>query len=308
MSEVSDPLERALHWGALWDAVRETELSPAVYADFAIRSLPAEADLDITLSVLGRTNTALITYMNPAQRAPLLARYETLLADRMKTASSRDFRIAYFRSFTGAASTPPALAELTKLLAGTSTIPGVPLQQRDRWNIISSLVRMQDPEALSLLATEAQRDPSEDGKRSAYAARAGTFNGVELDRRLGRHGRDIAAHDRGQGFVSRGVKQFEAIDDEVGLSAEGHGGAPCFPAVGMPAHIDGASEESNDNERALRHRFYSKILSVRIRRQPPQDHKSLFLKHLRFGTPGAFTCCDKFTEWKEARCRKPLTT
>jgi aminopeptidase N len=173
MAAVADPLERALHWGALWDAVREVQLAPSVYADFAIRSLPGEADLDITQSVVGRTNTAIVTYLTAGRRSPLQSQYESLLMQRMKNAPSRDFRIAIFRAFTGAASTPQALAELSKLLAGTSAIPGVPLQQRDRWNMIASLIRMQDPEALSLLAVEEKRDPSEDGKRSAYAARAG---------------------------------------------------------------------------------------------------------------------------------------
>jgi aminopeptidase N len=160
----------------LWDAVREVQLSPAVYADFAIRSLPAEMDLDITQSVVGRTQTAIVTYLVPARQPALLSRFEALLMDRMKNAASRDFRIAYFRAFTSAAATPSALAELSRLLAGTSTIPGVPLQQRDRWNIIASLVRMQYPDALSLIPVEEKRDPSEDGKRSAYAARAGEYS------------------------------------------------------------------------------------------------------------------------------------
>ena len=92
--------------------------------------------------------------------------------DRMKNAASQDFRIAYFRAFTGAASTAEALEELKNLLAGRTTIPGVPLQQRDRWNMIATLIRQGVPEGLQLLQAEAAKDQSEEGKRSAYAALA----------------------------------------------------------------------------------------------------------------------------------------
>ncbi|HVW83978.1 MAG TPA: M1 family aminopeptidase, partial [Bryobacteraceae bacterium] len=173
MSAVSDPLERALHWGALWDAVREAEMSPADYVDFAIRRLPGESDLDITQSILGRTNTALTRYLPEPRRGELASLYEALLMERMKHGASRDLRIAYFRAFTSAATTGPSLAELENLLAGETGIAGVPLQQRDRWNIIVTLVRQGAANGSELVARESQHDKTEDGRRSAYAALAG---------------------------------------------------------------------------------------------------------------------------------------
>jgi aminopeptidase N len=203
----ADALERALHWGALWDAVRETAMAPAAYADLAIRSLPAEADLDITQSVVGRARTAIVNYMAGAARDAAAVRYEAVLMDRMLGASSRDFRIAYFRAFTGAASTPRSLAELNKLLAGTSTVPGVPLQQRDRWNMISALIRMGDPEALSLLAVEQKKDLSEDGRRSAYAALAGVATATNKEKYFAEYLKDGAEP---EDFVTASLGSFNA--------------------------------------------------------------------------------------------------
>ncbi len=207
MPAVTDPLERALHWGALWDSVRETEMAPAAYADFAVRSLPGESDLDITQSLLGRTYTAIVNYLGGRDQREFLSRYQELLMDRMKAAGSRDFRIAYFRAFTGAASTPPALAELNRLLAGADTIPGVPLQQRDRWNLIAALIRMGDPEGASLLAVEQKRDPSEDGKRSAYAALAGVATAANKQKYFSEYLKDGAAP---EDFVTASLGNFNA--------------------------------------------------------------------------------------------------
>ncbi len=145
MDTVKDPLERALHWGALWDSVREAELAPSAYVDLAIASLPKETDLDITQSVLGRTGTAIRSYLSDSQRDAAAAKFEKVLMERMRSAESRDFRIAYFRALSGAASTGESLAELRKLLAGGSTIPGVPLQQRDRWSLVSTRSGREQP-------------------------------------------------------------------------------------------------------------------------------------------------------------------
>jgi aminopeptidase N len=207
MGTVADPLERALLWGALWDAVREAEMAPADYVGFAVRNLPGESDLDITQSVVGRAHTAIVNYLVDTRRDAALAKYEPLLMERMKNAASRDFRIAYFRAFTGAASTPPALAELNKLLAGADTIPGVPLQQRDRWNMIAALIRMGDPEGLSLLAVEQKRDPSEDGKRSAYAALAGVATSANKEKYFGEYLKDGAEP---EDFVTASLGSFNA--------------------------------------------------------------------------------------------------
>ncbi len=173
IAKVKDPLARALYWGALWDSVREAELSPSAYVELAIRTLPGETDLDIVQSVTGRAGTAIRTYVPEREKATLAAKYEALLLDRMKNSPERDFRISAYRSFTGSASSPAALAEVQALLDGKSSVPGVTLQQRDRWNLLSTLVRQGVPKATDMIQAELVKDKSEDGKRSAYAALAG---------------------------------------------------------------------------------------------------------------------------------------
>ncbi len=212
MGSVRDPLERALRWGALWDSVREAELAPATYVDLAVASLPSEADLDITQSILGRTATAIRSYLSDSMRDAAAAKFESLLADRMKTATERDFRIAYFRAFAGAASTGPSLLEVRRLLAGESSISGVPLQQRDRWSLISTLVRQGAADSAALVDTERVRDKSEDGKRSAYAALAGIATPANKKKYFDEYLQDGAV---AEDFVTASLASFNARNQEV---------------------------------------------------------------------------------------------
>ncbi|HKD09357.1 MAG TPA: M1 family aminopeptidase [Bryobacteraceae bacterium] len=207
LATVADPLERALLWGALWDAVREADLPPVAYLDLAMRRLPAESDIDITQSVLGRCRIALTTWMSSAQRGTEMPRFESLLRDRMKTAGSVDFRIAYFRAFTATAATAESLSELQNLLDGRSQVPGVPLQQRDRWNIIASLVRHGAPDATALVEAEAARDKTEDGRRSAYAALAGVATGANKRKYFDDYLKEGAAP---EDFITASLPNFNA--------------------------------------------------------------------------------------------------
>jgi aminopeptidase N len=172
LAAVKDPLLRALLWGALWDSVREGVMPPSSYIDLAVKSLPAETDLDLTQSLLTRMRTAYVSYLSDSQRKAVAGALESLLIDRMKRADSPDLRITSYRAFVAAAASPSALGELKSLLSGKESIAGVPLKQRDRWTMISALVRQSDPEAISLLTAEASKDKSDDGRKSAYAAQA----------------------------------------------------------------------------------------------------------------------------------------
>jgi aminopeptidase N len=172
LAHVEDPLLKALLWGALWDSVREGKMPPLAYIDLALRSLPAETDLDLTQTILGRMRSAYVSYLSDAQRAGIMSHLESQLIDSMKHSPTVDLRITYYRAFVPAAASPLALGELKDLLAGRDSIPGVPLKQRDRWTMILALVRHGDPDALRLVSEENSRDKSDDGRKSAYAAGA----------------------------------------------------------------------------------------------------------------------------------------
>jgi aminopeptidase N len=172
LEDIQDVFERTLLWGSLWDSVREAEMDPREYIALAERLLPTESDESLVQSIIGRTITALHRYVSPEIRAQLGPKMEAIAADEMLHSPSQDMRITWFRALRGVAETPNARGQLKDMLNGKLTVPGVELRPLDRWNIVASLVALNDAEAEAVLAAEEKRDPSGDGRKYAYMAAA----------------------------------------------------------------------------------------------------------------------------------------
>jgi aminopeptidase N len=174
---VTDPFLRALLWGALWDSVRDLRMPPVAYLEFGLRLLPSEKDAELAVSIVGRMRTAFTDYLSDHQRAGIAERFEGLLIREIAEAPTADLRITYFRGLIGIATTGHGRGVLHDLLVGRMTIPGVPLKQRDRWNIIAALIAGGDAAFIGtgaeLLAAESKRDTSDDGRKYAYVSGAG---------------------------------------------------------------------------------------------------------------------------------------
>jgi aminopeptidase N len=169
---ITDVFERTLLWGSLWDSVREAEMDPREYTELALRLLPSEQDESLAQNIIVRTITALHRYVSPEVRAQLGPKMEALAYDQMLHSQSVDMRITWFRALRGVAETEKARDELKDMLSGKLQVPGVELRPLDRWNMVASLIALNDPEAGAVLAAEEKRDPSGDGKKYAYMAKA----------------------------------------------------------------------------------------------------------------------------------------
>ena len=69
------------------------------------------------------------------------------------------------------------------------------------------------------------------------------------DFRFRGNGRDVPAQLFGEGGLLQAMEKFEAIDNQIGLLADGDRRSPVLPAVRMLAQIEGGSEQSNDDNR-----------------------------------------------------------
>ncbi len=111
----------------------------------------------------------------------LRTRLEDLLLDRLQHASTPGQRITYYRAYVSIASTPKA-HEVLKQMLEQATVSSAPpkgsspasLRIKDKFEIVTRLLILGDPEAPKLLADLEKSETGDDAKRYAYAARAGT--------------------------------------------------------------------------------------------------------------------------------------
>jgi aminopeptidase N len=131
-------------------------------------------------------------------------RLENLLIEKMRTALTLGQRVTFYRAFLNIASTENARKVLKEMLAksaangqkapsatagGTDTVTAaprtsggsptlngggldIPLKTKDRFDIVTKLAILGDPDASALLAELEKVETSDDAKRYAYAARA----------------------------------------------------------------------------------------------------------------------------------------
>ena len=168
------PLERTMLWGALWENVHVAKSPPRGYVELALHALPGEQDESLARIQGNRITTSLHAYMSDQGRAAYVPKVEAMTADRMLHAPTLNLRIVSFRTLSGIAETPQALAQLKALLDGSLQVPGMPLKPLDRWNLIGHLIAMNDPDAAALFAAEKTKDHSGEGQKYAYAFEAGT--------------------------------------------------------------------------------------------------------------------------------------
>jgi len=173
VGEVRDPLLRAMLWGAMWDLVRDARLAPKAFVASALRELSAERDEQIAAGIVTRMNRAVSSYLSVSQQQAIISSVEdTLLAGASNTERTYGLRKNQLDAYISLARSPAATQRLTAWLDSVSTA-GVPLRQPTRWNIVARLVERGVPNADRLIATEASRDTTTSGKRSAFVAAAG---------------------------------------------------------------------------------------------------------------------------------------
>jgi aminopeptidase N len=171
IGQVKDGLLRAMLWGALWDLVREAQLTPERFAKAAIAALGNEHDEQIASVLVSRVSTALTRYIAGAEAERLLSEWNAFLIDRTKDAAltyglkkdSLDALIATAKSLT-------ARQHLRGYLSKQVEFNGAPVKQLTRWAIIERLLALDDPHANAFLATETQLDMTPEAGRSAYIA------------------------------------------------------------------------------------------------------------------------------------------
>lgn len=172
LGAVKDDFLRALLWGSLWDSVRQAELPPGEYLKLGTALVGSESDEVSASSILGRMSQAFNRYLSASERDRQATNLESMLQRGMTESSSKGMRIIYFRSFLSAAITDSGLTKLKQILSGASSVQGMPLRTRDKFDIVSTLLERGDSEGPALLEAESQAEKSDEARRYTYATGA----------------------------------------------------------------------------------------------------------------------------------------
>jgi aminopeptidase N len=205
---VKEEFLRALLWGALWDAVRETEMAPMSYLELACAALPSERDPQSVQTILTNVSQAFTRYLSQSQQAAIAPKLEAILFDRLLKDEDAGIRVTYFRFAPQLATTEEGRQRLKEILSGKLAVPGITLKPRDRWDIVTSLLAQGDRQAIELLTAEQQRDQSDDGRRYAFVAGAARQDAAVKKEYFGRYLND---RELAENWIETSLRAFNSV-------------------------------------------------------------------------------------------------
>ncbi|MFF7774123.1 aminopeptidase N [Streptomyces tanashiensis] len=172
LSRIPDALTRAVVWNAMRDMVRDGDLAPADYLEFALAHLPEETELALVQGVLGFARTQIADrYVAEDERPAALATIGEIaraLLRRTEDGEAPGLRLTAVRACIDSATTPDKIASWLD----EGTVHGGPeLDPELRWRILARLAVLGATDE-TVIAAEGERDPSATGQEGAARCRA----------------------------------------------------------------------------------------------------------------------------------------
>jgi aminopeptidase N len=161
---VADPLARAVIWGSLREALRDSEADPEHYLQVVEEALGSESDVGVD-AVLAICRTAVGTYLTHPDRVDRLASVAERLLRESAPASNRQLIAA--RAFLSLTSD----AERLRSWLGGAAPTGLVVDEDFRWRVTRALCGL-GQFGLDDIEAECQRDPSSEGALHALECRS----------------------------------------------------------------------------------------------------------------------------------------
>jgi aminopeptidase N len=166
---LTDPLARALVWGAVLDAVRDAEMPVADLIALCAVALPTEAELTVFRDVVRfATSSAVDQYLAPADQPAARATLGRACQRALEAAEpGGDWQLVAARGFVACADGDDA-ARLRTWLDGSGAPTGLRMDEEMRWTV---LVRLAALGQLSEAEIEAEYERDRSAQGAEYAAR-----------------------------------------------------------------------------------------------------------------------------------------
>ena len=172
INELPSALTRAVCWTAAWDMCRDAELSPADFADLAIRGVGAESDLTAVRAVLGQGAKAVAEFTAVDQREAVARRWQDGLSQLLADAEpGSDHQLSLAKGYPAAVIDDAAVTRLAGWLDGRGLPASLDLDHELRWTVVTHLARLGRLDEAAI-EEELARDRTITGAEQAAGARA----------------------------------------------------------------------------------------------------------------------------------------
>lgn len=170
---VADPLQRNMLWYDLFSMVRDARLPLQDFLDILEAHLAKESDLNAAADLMWNLRSS-FGYLHQvpggdAWLAEYAGRFESLLW-RLVESSDGDARQLWLSAYIDTANNETAWQRLEDLLRGELSLPGLELDQDQRWRIVLKLNEYLRPGHRELAVLEADRDRGSIGQENAVRA------------------------------------------------------------------------------------------------------------------------------------------
>lgn len=179
VGSINDNFLRELIWRAIWDMVRDGKFNAVNYATMLKTHLPHEKEPSILRFISRRTieNTLFYLPKNKTEQRKFYLKFaqsiENTLWNKLRAAQAgSELQKSLFTAYVSTAQTYAGLKNLKNILDSKIKLRGLDIDQDKRWDILVKLSESNFKNSKALVKKEAQRDPSDSGKRMLMVAQA----------------------------------------------------------------------------------------------------------------------------------------
>jgi aminopeptidase N len=172
VSELREPMPRALCWGAAWDMTRDAEMRAGDFLELVLAGIDQETQIVTVQTLLRLARQSADPYGDPSHRDERVHRLADKSASLLMTAPpGTDHQLAFARALAANASTDEQLDLVAALLSGDREVEGLAVDTELRWTLLQRLVVMGRAGEREI-ERELDRDPTAAGRRHALTAHA----------------------------------------------------------------------------------------------------------------------------------------
>ena len=172
LSDIEDPLARALVWSSLWNATRDGELDPARYLAVVRRHAPREPNVGLLTGILANAGFAVRNFFADARRAREQRSWTEAAAQALREAEAgSDAQLSWARALATASAYDDVQSTEVKALLAGAVPEGLVVDPDLRWQLLTALVATGHAGADDV-AAEMQRDDTGTGRTAARRALA----------------------------------------------------------------------------------------------------------------------------------------